>query len=86
MEYGLLFTDRDFNQRKKMPNMDNLPAKCCATCDHWIECTKTTYTGKEESKCYGVCPEHSDDEWDAFSWADDLCERYVPIEEDTNGI
>ena len=82
MKYGLLFTGRDFEQRKDAPNMDKLPAKCCANCDHWIECTRTTYSDEEESKGYGACTENSSLEWDAFSWADDVCSQHIPIEEE----
>ena len=82
MEYGLLYLSKDFEARKDLPNMGNLPEKCCANCDRWIECTHATTSGKEESKGYGGCVEHSDYEWDAFSWADDVCESHVPLEED----
>lgn len=81
MEYGILYLSKDFEDRKDLPNMEALPKKCCANCNHWIECTRDTPTG-EESKGYGGCVEHSDYEWDAFTWADDVCERYVPLEED----
>ena len=81
MKYGLLFTDADFRRRKTVPNMDSLPKKCCANCDHWVECTKTDHSGEEVSKGYGGCVEHSTYDWDAFSWADDSCESHVKIED-----
>lgn len=78
MRYGVLFTENDFKQRTDLPDMENLPDKCCANCDHWIECTNSTSTG-EESKGYGGCPMHGNAEWDAFTWADDVCELHIPL-------
>lgn len=66
MKYELLFLDDDFNRRTSKVDMCNLPDRCCAHCDHCVD------LGKE----YVLCCEHSTQDWDAFAWADDVCEQF----------
>lgn len=74
MKWGLLFLSDDFKKRPDRPDMACLPCECCAKCDHWIN--------TENKDHFGGCALHSTLEWDAFSWADDLCGQFTPEEND----
>ena len=72
MKYGHFTTDRDKPQRKDPVDFDNLPCKCCAKCQKWVD------TGKECGACTDIW---YDNEWDYFSYADDCCDNFEESEE-----
>lgn len=65
MKYGLFTGCEDIPARENDVHWENLPKKCCAHCDCWIN-----GTGKD----FGICEKACNLEWDVFSYADDCCE------------
>lgn len=69
----LMFFTEDFFERTTPVDFSDLPERCCAKCAHWTRC---------KNKPYGACIENSNAEWDAYSYADDLCGSFVSDEEE----
>lgn len=67
----IMRVSEDFEKKHVVKNP--LPPERCEKCEHWIEC---------EGKDYGWCTQHSDDEWDAFTYPDDCCTAFVELEDD----
>ena len=73
MKYGIFTGCDDIPAREADVDLESLPAKCCAKCDHFINGTE---------KGYGICEVACNYEWDAFSYADDCCESFVEMQSD----
>lgn len=72
MKYGRFTGCEDIPARENDVNWENLPKKCCAHCDHWIN-----GTGKDFGACENACTL----EWDVFSYADDCCCEFEEAQE-----
>ena len=68
MKYGLFTGCEDHQIRDTEVDLENLPVKCCARCEHWINGTREDY---------GFCEVACTCEWDMFSYADDCCDHFV---------
>lgn len=86
-----MFRSGDFLRRGTPINFYDLPTQCCAKCENWIK-SDGRVMSKSENEWnsspgkfvfgYGCCTKASDLEWDAFTWADDVCDEFS---EDTDG-
>lgn len=84
-----MFLTRDFLKREIPVNFSKLPAQCCAKCENWVKCDGRFMSESEWSSHlrkfvsgYGCCTINCTPEWDAFTWADDVCDEFS---KDTDG-